>query len=205
MLEEVYTTLIGLFSRFTPPEKDCIVSTPGRKKAGIFPALDTLRACGLTLTILEGLGGHQYGQIYLLCEQERLLFTADTMINFDYLSKERADYSSLAALLVDSVNVDSSVARVERHGILDLVKGIEQSAGAGTRPFLICGGHGPVSAVSDGKLVPSGISIRIGLPPGTRTSGNPEFFFSYGMTRNIELFPGNEADPLTKSFSESFN
>ena len=78
------------------------------------------------------------------------------MINFDYLSKERADYSSLAALLVDSVNVDSPIARVERHGILDLVKGIEQSAGAGTRPFLICGGHGPVSAVSDGKLVPFG-------------------------------------------------
>ena len=32
VLEEVYTTLIGLFSRFTPPESHRIVSAPGRKK-----------------------------------------------------------------------------------------------------------------------------------------------------------------------------
>ena len=156
VLEEVYTTLIGLFSRFTPPETIVLFPKPAGIKAGIFPVLDTISLCGLTISVLEGLGGHQYGQIYLLCEKERLLFTADTMINFASLSKERADYSSLAALLVDSVNVDSSIARAERKGILELVAGIEEPGDAGKRPFLICGGHGPVSAFSEGKLVPFG-------------------------------------------------
>jgi glyoxylase-like metal-dependent hydrolase (beta-lactamase superfamily II) len=156
VLEEVYTTLIGLFSRFTPPETTELFPLPAGDKSGIFPVLETVTLCGLPMTVLEGLGGHQYGQIYLLCEQERLLFTADTIINFEHLSKERADYSSLAALLVDSVNVDSSIARVERKGILDLVNSIEKSKGTEERPFLICGGHGPVSTISEGKLVPFG-------------------------------------------------
>jgi glyoxylase-like metal-dependent hydrolase (beta-lactamase superfamily II) len=156
VLEEVYTTLIGLFSRFTPPDITVLFPSPAAEKVGIFPVLDTIQVCGLSVRVLEGLGGHQYGQVYLLCEQEKVIFTADTIINFDYLSKERADYSSLAALLVDSVNVDSSIARVERKAILDLVTGTKNSAGQEERPFLICGGHGPVSVISGGKLVPFG-------------------------------------------------
>jgi glyoxylase-like metal-dependent hydrolase (beta-lactamase superfamily II) len=156
VLEEVYTTLIGLFSRFTPPKTIELVPPPTGDMMGIFPQLKKINICGLTFSLLEGLGGHQHGQIYLLCEEEKLLFTADTIINFDYLTKDRADYSSLAALLVDSVNVDSSIARVERKGIFDLVKAIERSENEKQKPFLICGGHGPVSSIVDGKLIPFG-------------------------------------------------
>jgi glyoxylase-like metal-dependent hydrolase (beta-lactamase superfamily II) len=152
VLEEFYTKMINLFSRFNfQSEIECFSKKEGRMR-GIFPVLGTLRAGDLDLEILEGLGGHTWGQIYLFSEKEGLLFAADSVINFSSLTKERADYSSLAAFLVTSVNVDSDLAKKERTALLEIADRTDRELAAKGRRCFICGGHGAVSVLDNGKL-----------------------------------------------------
>jgi glyoxylase-like metal-dependent hydrolase (beta-lactamase superfamily II) len=120
---------------------------------GIFPVLGTFSIGDLNLEILEGLGGHTWGQIYLYSEKEGLLFAADSVINFSSLTKERADYSSLAAFLVTSVNVDSDLAKKERMALLEIVIQTDNELAAKGKRCLVCGGHGAVSVLENNKLV----------------------------------------------------
>jgi glyoxylase-like metal-dependent hydrolase (beta-lactamase superfamily II) len=106
--------------------------------------------------VLEGLGGHLYGQIYLCCTELGLLFTGDTVINFRHLSPGRTDYNTLAVNLVTSVNVDSAVAKIERQQLLRLAGDTSGHFFGGRTACLICGGHGPVSTLSASELVPYG-------------------------------------------------
>ena len=51
---------------------------PRGEKIGLFPLIGSVTIGGLQFQVLEGLGGHQYGQIYLFNEEAGLIFTADT-------------------------------------------------------------------------------------------------------------------------------
>jgi len=151
-----YTKMINLFSRFNIPKDIRCFPGPDGSHRGIFPVIGRYQFGDVELEILDGLGGHTHGQVFLYSEKHGLLFTADSVINFASLSRERADYSSLAAFLVTSVNVSSENARKERGGLLDLARTTDQAlAGTGKR-CLICGGHGPVSILDEGKLIPAG-------------------------------------------------
>jgi glyoxylase-like metal-dependent hydrolase (beta-lactamase superfamily II)/ACT domain-containing protein len=167
ILEEVYTKLIGLFSGFNPSGKVVLFGEGNGERIGLFPVVDRITIGGLQFKVLEGLGGHQYGQIYLFNEEEGLIFTADTVINFEHLTSERAAYSSLAAFLVTSVNVDSDIAKRERKSLFEMVSMTNQQLEKKGKQCLICGGHGPVSVLSGGKLVPYG-TIEKYHAPGSR-------------------------------------
>ena len=106
--------------------------------------------------MLDGLGGHTCGQVFLYSRACGLLFAADSVINFGSLTSERADYSSLAAFLVTSVNVDSERAKQERTALLGLALETDLELAKSGRRCLICGGHGVVSVLEDGKLVAHG-------------------------------------------------
>ncbi|HZD42996.1 MAG TPA: MBL fold metallo-hydrolase, partial [Methanomicrobiales archaeon] len=122
VLEEVYTKLINLFSKFRPPERITLFPERGEEMYSIFPVLDRLRVGDLEFLVLEGLGGHLHGQVYLVCPEYGLLFTADTVLNFDSLTRERREYNTYADLLMTSVNVDSEVARRERKALLEIAR-----------------------------------------------------------------------------------
>jgi hypothetical protein len=92
-----------------------------------------------------------------------LLFAGDSVINFSSLTKERAEYSSLAAFLVTSVNVDSELAKKERKALLDLALETDANLGAAGRRCLVCGGHGAVSVLEGGRLTAHG-TIKRYLP-----------------------------------------
>jgi glyoxylase-like metal-dependent hydrolase (beta-lactamase superfamily II) len=156
ILEEVYTRLIGLFSRFNPPGTVVLLGDGQGDTMGLFPVIDRVTIGGLQFQVLGGLGGHQYGQIYLLNEEAGLIFTADTVINFEHLTSDRAAYSSLAAFLVTSVNVDSDIAKRERKSLFEIVSKTNRQLEKKGKTCLVCGGHGPVSVLFEGKLVPYG-------------------------------------------------
>ncbi|MDD1712637.1 MAG: MBL fold metallo-hydrolase [Methanoregulaceae archaeon] len=168
ILEEVYTTLINLFSRFSPPEEVALFPDEDTGKEDIFPVISRITIGPFAFDVLEGRGGHQYGQIYLLCREAGLLFTGDTVINFRHISPDRAAYNAIAVFLVTSVNVDRGIAKTERQALLDIAAGIDRERISGReRPCLICGGHGPVSVLSGKELVPFG---PIGHYPDVRHS-----------------------------------
>jgi glyoxylase-like metal-dependent hydrolase (beta-lactamase superfamily II)/ACT domain-containing protein len=159
-LDAFYTKMINLFSQFNNPGDIRCFSGPDGSARGIFPVIGRCRIGDVDLEVLDGLGGHTYGQVFLYSEENGLLFSADSVINFQSLSKERADYSSLAAFLVTSVNVDSENARKERKGLLDLALATNQALAAKGQKCLICGGHGAVSVLEAGKLVIAGTIER---------------------------------------------
>ena len=152
VLEAFYTKMINLFSRFTPPKTiSCFGKNTGRFR-GIFPVIDTIRVGDLELEVLEGLGGHIFGQVFLYSRKEGLLFAADSLINFASLTKERAEYNSLAAFLVTSVNVDSDRAREERRGLIELAKKTDEALEESGKRCIVFGGHGAVSVMDGDKL-----------------------------------------------------
>lgn len=152
VLEAFYTKMINLFSQFNPSKTiECFEYVP-KRSCGIFPCMGTVRIGDLELEVLDGLGGHTYGQIFLYSASHGVLFAADTVINFSSLTPERATYSSLADFLVTSVNVDSDLAKKERHALFDLVTKRDAQVPAGGRKCLICGGHGAVSVLQGNKL-----------------------------------------------------
>jgi len=156
ILEEVYTTLINLFSRFCPPRDAILLPPGGKRRRGRFPHLETLEVGTHRFEILEGMGGHLHGQIYLYSPDLGVFFTADTVINFDQLTAERARYNTLAVNLVTSVNVDSERAREERKEILGTVSGTTGPFYEEREGCLVCGGHGPVSVMEGRSLRPFG-------------------------------------------------
>jgi glyoxylase-like metal-dependent hydrolase (beta-lactamase superfamily II)/ACT domain-containing protein len=163
VLEAFYTKMINLFSRFCPPRKITCLPPAGSTTRSIFPVLKTITLGDVSLEVLEGLGGHTHGQIYLYSRDEGLLFTADAVINFSSLTQERASYNSLADFLVTSVNVDSDLARRERKALLELAADTDQYLAVLKKRCRICCGHGAVSVLENGKLVSTGEVIRYRL------------------------------------------
>jgi glyoxylase-like metal-dependent hydrolase (beta-lactamase superfamily II) len=156
VLEEFYTKMINLFSRFAIPQDTRCFSEPTGTTRGIFPVIGTVTVGEIGFDVLDGLGGHTFGQVFLYSRAHGLLFAADSVINFASLTKERADYSSLAAFLVTSVNVDSERAKQERIALMALAEETDRALAPVGRRCLICGGHGAVSVLKEGKLVPYG-------------------------------------------------
>jgi glyoxylase-like metal-dependent hydrolase (beta-lactamase superfamily II) len=159
-LDEFYTKMINLFSWFNTPGDIRCFSKPDGIKRGIFPVIGRFTIGDVELEVLDGLGGHTHGQVFLYAKDHGLLFAADSVINFQSMTKERADYSSLAAFLVTSVNVDSENARKERKALLELAQETDTALAGSGRRCLICGGHGAVSVLDGGKLVVTGMIER---------------------------------------------
>jgi glyoxylase-like metal-dependent hydrolase (beta-lactamase superfamily II)/ACT domain-containing protein len=160
VLEELYTNIIKIFSRFYSPKNVQTFATPPLAMRGIFPVLGIVKIDDLEMEILEGLGGHTCGQIYLYSQKAGILFAGDSVINFSSLTKDRADYSSLAAFLVTSVNVDSELAKKERKALLDLAFETDARLVVAGRRCLICGGHGAVSVLEGTRLTVHGTIER---------------------------------------------
>ncbi len=158
ILEEVYTKIINLFSRFTPPS-DIILfpeiysSNELIEKRGAFPVIDRFQIANLNFEALEGLGGHMHGEVFYLCPEEGLIFPEDALINFKSLTSDRTEYNVLADYLMTSVNVDSKLAREERNALLSLISDIDVKLIGKNRKCLICCGHGSISVLENGKLV----------------------------------------------------
>jgi len=152
VLEEVYTKLINLFSKFNPPSNVETFNNKEIKWRGSFPVIHTFKACNMEFEVLESFGGHLYGQIYILCMEEGLLFTADSLINFESLSKDRKKFNLLAKDLMTSVNVDGENAKQERIELLKLVSKLNNELSKQNKKFFVCGGHGTISTFSDNNL-----------------------------------------------------
>ncbi|HJJ38933.1 MAG TPA: MBL fold metallo-hydrolase, partial [Methanocorpusculum sp.] len=114
LLEKFYTTSINTISRMFVPQSVIETETKPLNYRGLFPVIGRTSFSDLEFEIWESLGGHIAGQLLLFEPIHGILFTSDAYINFATLSKERADYCSIADSMIGSVNVNSAVARTER-------------------------------------------------------------------------------------------
>ncbi|OAG27161.1 MBL fold metallo-hydrolase [Thermodesulfatator autotrophicus] len=154
VLEEVYTKLINLFSRFTPPLPEKVKMFP-KKVLGlrnIFPVIYRFKVGTLEIEVLESLGGHLYGQVFFYSPDVGLLFTGDSLLNLESFTSERKEFARLAKILMTSVNVDREKAVREREALLALAKKTDKNLKPQGKRCLICGGHGTVSVLEGEKL-----------------------------------------------------
>jgi glyoxylase-like metal-dependent hydrolase (beta-lactamase superfamily II) len=148
-LDRVYTTTINILSKMNMPECVDLCETKPKRTHGIFPIIDEIEFGGMHFEIWESLGGHIAGQLFLYEKNEGLLFTGDTLVNFASITETRKYYCSLADYLITSVNINSDVARIERHQLMRIAKEIDtELRGKGDR-LLLCCGHGAVSMLDD--------------------------------------------------------
>jgi len=154
VLEQVYTVMINLFARMTPPKTVNLLPLPGELKRGSFPVLSSFKAGGYTFEILEGHGGHQHGLIYVICKEAGLLFSSDTILNLKYLTPERSQYNNFAVYLVTTVNVDPELVKRERRELITLAKEINEELLMRGKELLLCCGHGPVSVFTKEDMIP---------------------------------------------------
>lgn len=155
VLEQVYTVMINLFARMTPPDDVILLPCSGDLKRGEFPVLTSFKAGGYSFEILEGHGGHQHGLVYVLCKEAGVLFTSDTILNLKHLSPERSAYNNFAVYLVTTVNVDPDLVKSERKALIQLAQGLDLELQANGKRLLYCCGHGPVSVMQNGELTPA--------------------------------------------------
>jgi len=87
-----------------------------------------------------------------LARDPGLIFTGDCLVNLKDMSRERAEYNKLADFLMTSVNVNSAIAREQRRALLEMIGECDTELEAHGKRMLVCGGHGPVSIVTDGRL-----------------------------------------------------
>jgi glyoxylase-like metal-dependent hydrolase (beta-lactamase superfamily II) len=163
--EQGYTTMINRLSGMHPTMNPQFFSEPQGETVGGFPLLDIMELAGLSFQILMSYGGHQHGLVYLLCREQGLLFTSDTILNLEYLSEERSAYNQFAVYFLTTVNVDSELVRRERKALLALAHTIHlERKEKGMPPLCICCGHGPLSyidgPVENSRLIPNSERIK---------------------------------------------
>lgn len=154
--EQVYTVMINLFARMHPPKAVNLFPQPSGEKIGDFPLLYRFEETGVSGEVIEGYGGHQNGMVYLLCRELGLLFTSDTILNLKHLTPDRSEYNGFAVYLVRSVNVNPDLVRNERKDLMKLAQTLDTEMQAEGKRLIICCGHGPVSTLRDGDLIPLG-------------------------------------------------
>lgn len=160
LLEKFYTTSINTISRMLIPQSVIETETKPLRFRGLFPVIGNVSFSNLNFEIWESLGGHIAGQLLLFEPNLGMLFTSDAYINFSTLSKERADYCSIAESMIGSVNVNSEIARKERHELTRLFEELDKELREKGKRLLICCGHGAVCKLEDGKLVSAGQSLH---------------------------------------------
>lgn len=147
-----YSKISQIISGYTPPDLNKVKifdsGTPTEHDSLI--PIGNMVIGDMDFTIYEGCGGHLYGEMVYACRKAGIVFTGDLLININGFSKERAEFNSLAPYLMKSVNVDSKRATKMRRQVLALIQDISSE---NKRPCVICGGHGPVSELFEGKMI----------------------------------------------------
>lgn len=90
---------------------------------------------GLYFDVYAGNGGHAKGEIVIVCEQLKIVFSGDIVVNIAGFSKEQREFNAIAPYLMTSVNMNTQKASEERAYLLDLFS---------KDKYLYCCGHGPL-------------------------------------------------------------
>ena len=150
-----YTKLNRIISGYAPPPEEKMVlmdqNTPEEHEE--LYHLGSFVLGDLIFDVLEGNGGHVYGEMIFWERKGRAIFTGDNLVNIQGFSPEQAEFNALAPYLMTSVNVDSFKATAIRKELITRIAALEIRTG---KPCLICGGHGPLSFLKEGKLVKLG-------------------------------------------------
>lgn len=126
-----YCKLSRIISGYTPPPLEKIKIIGEKQNAEPLSKIGEFVFEDLSFTVYEGNGGHVKGETILICEDKKLMFTGDNLVNIKGFSEEQRQFNLLAPYLMTSVNVNSQKASLLRELLFEKSKG-----------YLVCPGHG---------------------------------------------------------------
>ncbi len=113
-LHAPYNRISKLLTKYCPPSMSTIraLGEPKEDKPIAFICGFTFH--GLHLDVYAGNGGHARGEVAIVDEKNKLVFSGDIVVNIAGFSKEQDAFNRLAPYLLTSVNTDSARATEER-------------------------------------------------------------------------------------------
>ncbi len=147
-----YSRISRIISGYEPPDmrKLAIMDSGTPEEHDGLLTVGGFKIGDMDFTVYEGSGGHLYGEMIFVCRKKGIVFTGDILVNINGFSEERAAFNSLAPYLMKSVNVSPPKAKEVRRQVTELIREISDE---NKKPCVVCGGHGPVSEWSEGRLI----------------------------------------------------
>jgi len=135
-LHEPYVRISKIISGYTSPNTGTFLPFPAPALAdSVLSKPVTVPVGPFCFSVYEGKGGHVAGEVILVEETHRLVFTGDIFVNVHAFTPEQAQFNTLAPYLMTSVDTNPALAKAEREAFRGLLS-------PGT--WQVFGGHGSV-------------------------------------------------------------
>ena len=131
ILHAPYCRLSRIISGYKSPDINKLNVIGQKADDEILSSIGEFSFDELNFRVFEGNGGHVKGETILICDDIKLIFTGDNLVNIKGFSQDQQKFNLLAPYLMTSVNVDSEKATLCRNELLKMTTG-----------YLICPGHG---------------------------------------------------------------
>ena len=141
-LNHQFTVLVNEFTGSRFPDE---WSEYGGGEAGElsgFRVIDSFSLAGQTYKIIESLGGHIPGQVFILGCDSGLVFTGDYLLKVESLDPEERRVLNIPRFMMTSTNVNSGLFRKEMDMLRKLVSDFHNGLGARGKEAVIVPGHG---------------------------------------------------------------
>ncbi len=123
VLHSPYCVLSKIISGYVPPRLDRCVILGEKCDDELLSEVGKLSFGGMNFDVMEGIGGHVRGETLLVCEEYRMVFTGDVVVNIKGFTEKQSRFNQLAPYLMTSVNVNSENARRVRELVTEQYRG----------------------------------------------------------------------------------
>ena len=138
-LNRHFTLLVNEFTRPRFPENWIPYGEGKSEEARGFRVIDSFDVGGHPFQVIESLGGHIPGQVFLIGLDSGFVFTGDYLLHVESLSAEEREVLNLPKFLMTSTNVESSVFRKEMGMLRELIVRLDSELDGGA---VVVPGHG---------------------------------------------------------------
>ena len=130
-----YCRISKILTSYTTPAAKNIAVVDGEEKGCGDPIslAGHFDFCGIRFDVYKGNGGHAEGEIVIVCEELKIVFSGDIVVNISGFSKQQQEFNAIAPYLMTSVNTNPSKATEEREFLLQLFE---------PSKYMYCCGHG---------------------------------------------------------------
>ncbi len=134
--QKPYFNLSEIITGYETPDLTNAVVVGDREGDGLLPFIGSAEFGGRRFDFYQGPGGHVKGEVVIVCEALKLIFSGDIWVNVKGITPEQKEFNRLAPFLLTGVDEDPALARKCREYTVAKFGG-----------YLFCPGHGPVQVV----------------------------------------------------------
>ncbi len=122
-LHEPYCSISGIISQYKTPDLSICEVIGEKKDDELLSFIGNVEFGGYTFNIYEGRGGHIKGEIVIVSDELKIVFSGDIFVNVKGFSKEQKNFNMLAPFLMTGVDSSPSECKKCREYLLSKYKG----------------------------------------------------------------------------------